>query len=235
MGCISRTFRPPRSLQRTSGSRSASSVSDRRPPRVLTRSTVEGAQRTVGESSARSRTEKQTDVKVKCGERYTDMSAFRARTGDNMQGVSVSKENVAIVKRFEELLIPSFKDGDASSHGGFDQVLELLDPAFSAPVCPSLPHGGHWVGHDGFLKMCEAVRNTRRTIEHSERTYLDAGEDSVVMTVSFTAESSQTPGGPFPVRMVEIFTVRDSKSPSSFPYYWDAAPAIEAERDEASL
>lgn len=148
-----------------------------------------------------------------------------------MQGVGVSKENVEIVKRFEELLIPSFKDGDASSQGGFDQVLELLDPAFSAPVCPSLPHGGDWVGHDGFLKMCEAVRDSRKTIEHSERTYLDAGDDRVVMTVSFTAESVKT-GRPFPVRMVEIFTVRDGKIAELVPYYWDTAPAIEAERDE---
>jgi hypothetical protein len=110
--------------------------------------------------------------------------------------------------------------------------LELLDPAISVPVCPSLPHGGDWVGHDGYLNMIEQVTKWRKTIggRRSSR-ILDADDDHVLLIITFESESVKT-GRTFPIRMVEVYTLRDGKITELVPYYWDIAPMLEAERED---
>jgi hypothetical protein len=146
----------------------------------------------------------------------------------------MSEENVEIVRRFQKLMVESHARDDRTPAGGWGQVLDLLDPAISVPVCPSLPHGGDWVGHDGYLKMIEQVTKWRTTIGGQRSSYiLDAGEDHVLLVITFESKSVKT-GRTFPIRMVELYTLRDGKITELIPYYWDIAPMLAAEREQQS-
>ena len=56
----------------------------------------------------------------------------------------MSKANVDVVKRFEELM--EAHEAHRNTTGDYAPVLELLDSDISVRVCESLPHGGEWVG-----------------------------------------------------------------------------------------
>ena len=140
----------------------------------------------------------------------------------------MSKENVEVVKRFESLMVSSIEHQHASgARGGFDQVLQLLDPGVVFRATTSLPHGGEFVGHDSFLKMGEQFRNLWKIVGRIDFEYLDGGDDKVVTLASFTMESRRT-GRSVPVRMVEIVTVRGGKIAELVAYYHDTVPIIEA-------
>jgi uncharacterized protein len=140
----------------------------------------------------------------------------------------VSKENVDVVKRFESLMVPSLEEGDAAvGGGGLDQVLELLDPDVAFHACTSIPHGGDYVGHERFLKMCDQFRELWNLVGGVELEYLDGGDDRVITLASFTAQSRHT-GRSVPIRMVEVVTVRNGKIAELVAYYYDTAPIIEA-------
>jgi ketosteroid isomerase-like protein len=140
----------------------------------------------------------------------------------------VSKENVEVVQRFESLIVPSIEAVETSAaQGGFEQVVELLDPNVRIHATTSLPHGGEFVGHDSFLKMGEQFHDLWNLVGAIEFEYLDGGDDKVVTLASFTLESRRT-GRSVPVRMVEIVTVRDGKITELEAYYYDTVPIIEA-------
>jgi ketosteroid isomerase-like protein len=134
----------------------------------------------------------------------------------------MSQENVEIVKRFQELSMATME-----RRGDYRGVLELLDPDVVVRVCASLPHGGEWVGHDGFVQMSNAVAGSRRTTTIPEFTHLDAGGDYVVVLISFMSQALQTRQA-VPIRMVEVFTVRNGKITSLDPYYEDTVPFFKA-------
>jgi len=140
----------------------------------------------------------------------------------------MSQENVEIVKRFETMMVPSLEEEDESAaQGGFEQILELLDENVAFRPTSVLPHGGDWIGHDGFMKMGEAFSKAWDLVDGVNFEYLDGGGDKVVILASFTITSRET-GRSVPVRMVEIVTVRDGKITELVPYYYDTIPIVEA-------
>lgn len=130
----------------------------------------------------------------------------------------MSQANLALVRRFEELMAL----GPQSDHEPYKDVLELLAPDIRFRVGPSMPHAGDWVGHDGFLRMVELIGAARRVAEPTF-TYLDAGDEHVVVLISFTHEIVAT-GERGVTRMVEVITVRYGKIVSLDPYYDDTLP-----------
>jgi ketosteroid isomerase-like protein len=144
----------------------------------------------------------------------------------------LSQENVEVVRRFESLMVPSLAEEDPSeAEKRLQEILDLLDPEVAFHACPSLPHGGDYVGHDSFLKMGEQFRELWNTPGGVDLQYLDAGEDKVVTMASFTFESRHT-GRSAPNRMVEIVTVRNGKIAELVAYYYDVVPVIEAGGDK---
>lgn len=138
----------------------------------------------------------------------------------------MSQDKIEVVKRFEHLMT----EHESTEHptGDYAEVLETLDPHVVVRVAASLPHGGEWVGHDGFIEMSNAVVGARRVTEPPEFTYLDGGGDYVIVLISFSHEVLNT-GDKDSMRMVEVFTVRDGKITSLDPYYDDTVPfAIES-------
>ncbi len=110
----------------------------------------------------------------------------------------MAQENVEVVRRFEEMMIPSLGAKDSShARGGFDEVLELLDPEIVLTVASSLLE------------------------------YFDGGDDRVIIVVDPTFQSKAT-GKTIHHRMVEIFSVQNGKITRLVPYYWDTALLVEA-------
>jgi ketosteroid isomerase-like protein len=146
----------------------------------------------------------------------------------------MSSENVEIIRRLQELMVSSFgreEELDGAPAEGWDPVWELLAPDISVPVSPHLPHGGDWVGHKGYRDLIEQVATWRRTIGGPELTYLDMEDDHVLLVIEFEGQSVKT-GRTYPVRMVELYKLRDGKITELIPYYWDATPMADAEHEE---
>jgi ketosteroid isomerase-like protein len=140
----------------------------------------------------------------------------------------VSQENVDVVKRFEELMVPSLEEVDASAaERRMKQIFGLLDPDVAFHATPSLPHGGDYVGHEMFVKMGEQFRELWDLKGDVDLEYVDAGGDRVITLASFTIESRHT-GRSVPVTMVEVVTVRDGRIAELVAYYVDTVPIIEA-------
>ncbi len=144
----------------------------------------------------------------------------------------MSQENVETVKRFEKLMLA--KEAGEDTSDDYSKVLELLTPDVVVRVCPSLPHGGEWIGHDGFVDMSNAIVGARTVTDVPDFTYLDAGGDLVVVIIAFTHEVHDN-SEVAPIRMVEIFTLRDGRIASLDPYYEDTVPfAIASGRVKAA-
>ena len=140
----------------------------------------------------------------------------------------MSQENVEVVKRFETMMVPSLQaEDEAAAKGGFEQILELLDENVAFRPTPSLPHGGDWIGHDGFLGLGEAFSAAWELPTGVEFEYLDGGGDKVVILARFDCVSRHT-GKMVEFKMVEIVTVRDGKITELLPYYYDTIPIVEA-------
>ena len=86
-----------------------------------------------------------------------------------------------------------------------------------------MPHGGEWVGHDGFVEMSNAIVGARTVTDVPEFTYLDPGDEHVVVIIRFTHEVHDS-GETAQIRMVEIFKLRHGKIASLEPYYEDTVP-----------
>jgi ketosteroid isomerase-like protein len=134
---------------------------------------------------------------------------------------SMADSNVDLVKRFEHASMASM-----GPDGRFDEVLALLDPDVVVRVCRSLPHGGEWHGHDGFVAMTQAVVSSRRPLDTPQFTYLDC-DSHVIVLITFMSEALHT-ATPVPIRMLEVFTFRDGKIASLEPFYEDTVPFWQA-------
>jgi hypothetical protein len=140
----------------------------------------------------------------------------------------VSEENVEVVKRFESLMASRGAVDESTGTRSVEKVLELLDENVAFRPSQSVPgHGGDWIGHEGFLKMCKAYAQVWEPPEGLEFEFLDGGGDKVVILASFTRTGRQT-GRSIPIRMVEVVTVRDGKITELVPYFSDTIPMVEA-------
>jgi uncharacterized protein len=140
----------------------------------------------------------------------------------------LSRENVEVVKRFEELMATRGEVADTGGVSRLEKVLELLDEDVAFRPSESVPgHGGDWIGHEGFLNMCEAYAGTWEPPDGLQFEFLDGGGDKVVILASFTRTSRQT-GRSIPIRMVEIITVRNGKIAELVPYFYDTVAMVEA-------
>jgi ketosteroid isomerase-like protein len=140
----------------------------------------------------------------------------------------VSKENVDVVKRFEELMVPSLEETDhESAQRRQEEILSILDPEVVFFATPSIPHGGTYRGHDAFFKMGDQFRDLWEIGDGVQMEYIDGGDDRVITLASWTAVS-RISNRAVPVRMVEVVTVRDGRIKELRAYYEDTVPLIEA-------
>jgi uncharacterized protein len=129
----------------------------------------------------------------------------------------MSKENVAVVERFEH----AFVGGD------MDDVLSLLTDDIVVHEAASLPYAGDHHGHDGFLKLTDRFLEVWEIKSPLDLDILDAGEHRVVVLVKFDVEARAT-GRALTLRLAEIYTVRDGKISDLDVYYRDTAAILEA-------
>ncbi len=160
----------------------------------------------------------------------------------------MSSANVDCVKRF--VLGPGEHDDDlrvahdetpekrveAAAAGGsgpepgdprVDTVLDCLDPDVVIHIPASMPYGGDHVGHEGFLRMGEAMNETWHVPDGLDMSFVDIGNDQVVCFVSFLGRSRHT-GQPVPMRMVERYRLVGGKIAEIELFYWDTAAIVEA-------
>jgi ketosteroid isomerase-like protein len=137
-------------------------------------------------------------------------------------------DKIDVVKRFEDLMVPSLEETDAeASERRLAEITAILDPNVVFYATPSIPHGGTYVGHDAFFKMGEQFRDLWEIGDGVDIEYIDGGGDRVITLASWTAVSRHT-GKAVPVRMVEVLTIRDGRIQELRAYYEDTVPLIEA-------
>jgi ketosteroid isomerase-like protein len=140
----------------------------------------------------------------------------------------MSQENIDVVKRFEDLMVPSLEETDHdASEQRLRQILDILDPEVTFYATPSIPHGGTYVGHDAFFKMGEQFRDLWEIGDGVQIEYIDSGGDRVITLAEWTAISRHT-GKSVPVRMVEVLTIRDGRIKELRAFYEDTMSLSEA-------
>ena len=140
----------------------------------------------------------------------------------------MSQENIDVVKRFEDLMVPSLEETDPhASEQRLRQIIDILDPEVTFYATPSIPHGGTYVGHDAFFKMGEQFRELWEIGDGVQMEYIDGGGDRVITLAEWTAISRHT-GKSVPVRMVEVLTIRDGRIKELRAYYEDTVSLIDA-------
>jgi hypothetical protein len=140
----------------------------------------------------------------------------------------MSQENIDVVKRFEDLMVPSLEETDHdASEQRLRQILDILDPEVTFYATPSIPHGGTYVGHDAFFKMGEQFRDLWEIGDGVQMEYIDGGGDRVITLAEWTAISRHT-GKSVPVRMVEVLTIRDGRIKELRAFYEDTLSLSEA-------
>ncbi|WP_461136567.1 nuclear transport factor 2 family protein [Spirosoma lituiforme] len=100
-------------------------------------------------------------------------------------------------------------------------VLESLAEHVVVHQAASLPYGGTYHGHEGFLKMGTAIFNTWDDFQTQPDEFLDAGEWVIVRAV-MRGKAHQT-GKPLDMRLTEMWRLNDSKVVEIIPFYWDTA------------
>jgi hypothetical protein len=131
----------------------------------------------------------------------------------------VSQENVTVVQEFEKLM--SARESHLHTDDDYGPILAFLDPGIVVRVCESLPHGGRWVGHEGFMEMGDRIVDARKVVDFTVK-YVDGGEH-VIVIVSLTHEVDGKRFDPF--RMVNVYTVENGLITGIDSYYEDTSPA----------
>ncbi len=140
----------------------------------------------------------------------------------------MSQENVEVVRQFESLMATRGDVDGASGMQRMQKVLALLDENVAFRPSETVPgHGGHWIGHEGFLQMCKAYSEVWEPPAGLQFEYLDGGGEKVVILATFTRTSRHT-GRSIPIEMVEIVTVRDGKITELVPYFYDTVAMVQA-------
>jgi ketosteroid isomerase-like protein len=140
----------------------------------------------------------------------------------------MSQENIDVVKRFEELMVPALDESDAHlSEKRLERIKAVLDPDVVFYASPSIPHGGTYRGYDAFFKMAEQFRELWDISTGVELRYIDAGDDTVITLAKWTGVSKLT-GKAVPVDMVEVITIQDGRIAALSAYYEDTVALSEA-------
>jgi ketosteroid isomerase-like protein len=106
-------------------------------------------------------------------------------------------------------------------------ILETLHPDVVVHIPPSMPYGGEHIGHEGFLRMGEAMNATWDIDGDLDMKFIDIGDDQVICFVNFEASSRHT-GRPVEMRMVEVYTLTEGRIIDIRLFYWDTAAVAEA-------
>jgi uncharacterized protein len=140
----------------------------------------------------------------------------------------VSQDNVDVVRRFEQLMVPALDESDAeASQQRLERIKAVLDPDVVFHASPSIPHGGTYRGYDAFFKMGEQFRDLWDISAGVELEYIDGGGDKVITLAKWTGVSKLT-GRAVPVDMVEVVTVKGGRIAELRAYYEDTVPLSEA-------
>jgi ketosteroid isomerase-like protein len=140
----------------------------------------------------------------------------------------MSEENVDVVKRFEQLMVPALDESDAhASEQRLEEIKAILDPDVVFYASPAIPHGGTYRGYDAFFKMGEQFRNLWDISAGVEIRYIDGGGDIVITLAKWTGISKLT-GKSVPVDMVEVLTIKDGRIKELRAYYEDTVILSEA-------
>lgn len=92
---------------------------------------------------------------------------------------------------------------------------------------PTLPYGGDHRGPEGFVHVYETVQKLWEFTHEFQYTYYPAGPENVLLMVEVEAIARST-GTRVPMRLAELFTIRDGKIAEIDVFYWDTAAMRDA-------
>jgi uncharacterized protein len=106
----------------------------------------------------------------------------------------------------------------------FPGLLSLLADDCEFVQAASLPFGGIYRGHAGFLKMAEQISAAWPNFGVQPITFLGDGGDEVVVRTALTGKGLQ-------MDMLELWQVRGRKIVRCQPFYFDAAAAAQSAKE----
>jgi uncharacterized protein len=106
----------------------------------------------------------------------------------------------------------------------FKGLLSLLADDCEFVQAESLPFGGIYRGHAGFLKMAEQIGIAWPNFGVQPLAFLGGGGDQVVVRTVLTGKGLQ-------MDMLELWQVRGSKIIRCQPFYFDAAAAAQSAKE----
>jgi uncharacterized protein len=138
-------------------------------------------------------------------------------------------EAIETVKRYAAAATESMpEDGSGTSaEQRLQKLLDMLDPQIRISVAASLPYGGDYVGHKGFLALGEQFGKTWEVLDNGAGGYSDIGDGRVVGFYNPTFKSVAT-GRTVSFGIVEILTVKNGKIAELTPYYSDTVELVKA-------
>jgi len=138
-------------------------------------------------------------------------------------------EAIEVVKRYAATATRSMPDDGSgkSAEQRLAKLLELLDPEVRFSVPKSLPYGGEYVGHAGFLALGEGFGKTWQVLDNGAAGYTDLGENRVLGLYNPTFKSVVT-GRTVSFRVCEILSVKDGRIAQLTPYYSDTVELVNA-------
>lgn len=88
----------------------------------------------------------------------------------------------------------------------------------------SLPYGGSYYGHDGFMQMGTAIINTWEDFQTLPDQFPDAGDWVIVRPVMRGKARRTTQLLDMP--LTEVWRLQDGKVQEIIPFYWDTAATV---------
>jgi uncharacterized protein len=160
---------------------------------------------------------------------FKSTSSIRQQSAAARNEVKHVSEAIEIVKRYAAAATESMpEDGSGTSaEQRLEKLLSLLDPQIRITVAASLPYGGEYLGHQGFLALGEQFGKTWQVLDNGAGGYADIGDGRVVGFYNPTFRSVAT-GRTVSFRVVEILTVKDGRIAELTPYYSDTAELVKA-------
>jgi ketosteroid isomerase-like protein len=129
----------------------------------------------------------------------------------------MSEENIQLLRDFAREVGAKNIDG----------LRRLMHDDVIVREAPSLPYGGDHRGPEGFVHVYETVQKLWEFTHEFDYTYYDAGPENVLLMVEVGAIARAT-GSPVPMRLAELFTVRDGRIAMIDVFYWDTAQMRDA-------
>ncbi|RIV18647.1 nuclear transport factor 2 family protein [Fibrisoma montanum] len=127
----------------------------------------------------------------------------------------MSTSNLAVVQAIYQ----------AVARNDLPTVLQSLDEHVITHQATSLPYGGTYQGHDGFMQMGTAIFNIWDGFQTTPDEFLDAG-DWVIVRAIMRGKAHQT-GRPLDMPLTELWRLQDGKVKEIIPFYWDTAATVQ--------